>query len=100
MAPSPSQTKNPLTVPVAIIVFLLVPSLGVRVLNTETLVTTATYTAALVVFIGTSSGSKTGLSYYVAVFHDHLYDLALAQCSSLVVGNGHNVELVFNRESL
>lgn len=73
MALSPSQTKNPLTVSVAVIVFLLVLPFGVRVSNTETLVATATYAAVLVVLIGTSSGSKTALSYYVAVFQGHLY---------------------------
>lgn len=42
MALSPLQTKSPLTVSVAVIVFLLVLPFGVRVSNTETLVATAT----------------------------------------------------------
>ena len=59
----PSQTKSLLTVSVALVVFSLVLSFGIRVSNVETLVATATYAAVLVVFVGTSSagaGSQDG----------------------------------------
>lgn len=52
---SPSQTKSLLTVSLALVVFSLVLSFGIRVSNVETLVATATYAAVLVVFVGTSS---------------------------------------------
>ncbi|UKZ75689.1 hypothetical protein TrVFT333_003381 [Trichoderma virens FT-333] len=51
----PSQTKSLVTVSVAVIIFSLVLSFGVRVSNIETLVSTATYAAVLVVFVGTST---------------------------------------------
>lgn len=52
-----SQTKSLVTVSVAVIIFSLVLSFVVRVSNVETLASTATYAAVLVVFVGTSSGS-------------------------------------------
>lgn len=52
-----SQTKSLVTVSVAVVVFSLILSFVVRVSNVETLVSTATYAAVLVVFVGTSSGS-------------------------------------------
>ncbi|KAH6850967.1 hypothetical protein B0I37DRAFT_372886 [Chaetomium sp. MPI-CAGE-AT-0009] len=55
MSLGPSQTKSLLTVSVAVVVFSLVLSFGIRVSNVETLVATATYAAVLVVFVGTSS---------------------------------------------
>lgn len=51
----PSETKSLVTVSVAVVVFALVLSFGIRVSNVETLVSTATYAAVLVVFVGTSS---------------------------------------------
>ncbi|KAL1859647.1 hypothetical protein Daus18300_009512 [Diaporthe australafricana] len=56
----PSETKSLVTVSVAVIIFALLLSFGVKVSNVETLVSTATYAAVLVVFVGTSSGSSTG----------------------------------------
>ncbi|KAJ3462357.1 hypothetical protein MRS44_007143 [Fusarium solani] len=52
-----SQVKSLVTVSVAVVVFALIVSFGVRVSNIETLVSTATYSAVLVVFVGTSTGS-------------------------------------------
>ncbi|KAK4182939.1 hypothetical protein QBC35DRAFT_526406 [Podospora australis] len=57
MTLSPSQTKSLVTVSVAVVVFTLVLSFGIRVTNAETLISTATYAAVLVVFVGTSVGS-------------------------------------------
>lgn len=54
----PSQTKSLVTVSVALLVFSLMLSFVVRVSNVETLVSTATYTAVLVVFVGTSTASS------------------------------------------
>lgn len=56
MTLQPSQTKSLVTVSVAVVVFSLLLSLGIKVSNIETLVSTATYAAVLVVFVGTSSG--------------------------------------------
>ncbi|KAL7807563.1 hypothetical protein V8C44DRAFT_337410 [Trichoderma aethiopicum] len=56
MTLSPSQTKSLVTVSVAVIIFSLLLSFGVRVSNVDTLVSTATYAAVLVVFVGTSTG--------------------------------------------
>ncbi|KAL7796739.1 hypothetical protein V8C37DRAFT_371316 [Trichoderma ceciliae] len=50
-----SQTKSLVTVSVAVVIFSLLLSFVVRVSNVETLVSTATYAAVLVVFVGTSS---------------------------------------------
>jgi hypothetical protein len=60
MALGPSLTKSLLTVSVALVVFSLVLSFGIRVSNVETLVATATYAAVLVVFVGTSSVGTAG----------------------------------------
>lgn len=56
-----SQTKSLVTVSVAVTLFALILSFVVRVSNVETLVSTATYAAVLVVFVGTST-STTGAS--------------------------------------
>lgn len=56
----PSQTKSLVTVLVAVVSFSLLLSLGIKVSNIETLVSTATYAAVLVVFVGTSSSSGSG----------------------------------------
>jgi len=53
-----SQTKNLVTVSISLLTFALILSLAVRVSHVETLVATATYAALLVVFVGTSAGSK------------------------------------------
>ncbi|KAM0256155.1 hypothetical protein ACHAQJ_005132 [Trichoderma viride] len=55
-----SQTKSLVTVSVAVVIFSLVLSFVVRVSNVETLVSTATYAAVLVVFVGTSSSDGNG----------------------------------------
>lgn len=55
MALGPSHVKTLVTVSVAVVVFSLFLSLGIRVSNVETLVSTATYAAVLVVFVGTNS---------------------------------------------
>ncbi|KAF3767113.1 hypothetical protein M406DRAFT_274574, partial [Cryphonectria parasitica EP155] len=52
----PSQTKSLISVSVAVVLFSLLLSFGIKVSNVETLVSTATYAAVLVVFVGTSSG--------------------------------------------
>ncbi|UNI23069.1 hypothetical protein JDV02_008909 [Purpureocillium takamizusanense] len=54
----PSQTKSLVTVSVAVLIFSLMLSFVVRVSNVETLVSTATYAAVLVVFVGTSTASS------------------------------------------
>lgn len=56
MAISPSQVKSLATVSVSVIVFSLILSFVIRLTNVETLVSTATYAAVLVVFVGTSAG--------------------------------------------
>jgi len=56
MAINPDQTKSLLTVSLAVLSFILLLSFGIRVSNVETLVATATYSAVLVVFVGTSGG--------------------------------------------
>ncbi|KAG2026289.1 hypothetical protein GB937_001797 [Aspergillus fischeri] len=48
----PSQTKSLVTVSICVTFFALVLALGVRVSNVETLISTATYAAVLVVFVG------------------------------------------------
>ncbi|KAK5655838.1 hypothetical protein OQA88_5377 [Cercophora sp. LCS_1] len=57
MSINPSQLKSLLTVSSAVLFFALAVSLVVRVSNIETLVSTATYAAVLVVFVGTTTGS-------------------------------------------
>ncbi|KAJ5657560.1 uncharacterized protein N7484_001209 [Penicillium longicatenatum] len=54
----PSQTKSLVTVSVCVTVFALVLSLVIRVSNVETLVSTATYAAVLVVFIGLNNNKS------------------------------------------
>lgn len=56
MAVGPSQVKSLATVSVSVVVFALILSFGIRLTNVETLVSTATYAAVLVVFVGTSVG--------------------------------------------
>lgn len=51
-----SQTKSLVTVSVAVGIFSLILSFVIRVSNIEALVSTATYAAVLVVFVGTNSG--------------------------------------------
>ncbi|KAK0743525.1 hypothetical protein B0T18DRAFT_415393 [Schizothecium vesticola] len=53
-----SQNKSLITVSVAVVLFALSLSFGVKVSNVETLVSTATYAAVLVVFVGTSAGNS------------------------------------------
>ncbi|KAJ9143331.1 VIT family domain-containing protein [Pleurostoma richardsiae] len=53
-----SQTKSLVTVSAAVVLFALAVSLVVRVSNLETLASTATYAAVLVVFVGTTSGGS------------------------------------------
>lgn len=57
---APSETKSVVTVAVAVLVFALILSFGIKVSNVETLVSTATYAAVLVVFVGTSSEGNGG----------------------------------------
>ncbi|KAK4237703.1 hypothetical protein C8A03DRAFT_44466 [Achaetomium macrosporum] len=54
---NPSTTKSLVTVSLAVLLFILLLSFGIRVSNVVTLVATATYAAVLVVFVGTSSGN-------------------------------------------
>jgi VIT1/CCC1 family predicted Fe2+/Mn2+ transporter len=54
-----SQTKSLVTVSVAVVLFALILSFGIRVPNAETLISTATYAAVLVVFVGTSTSGNT-----------------------------------------
>lgn len=57
MALDASRGKSLVTVSAAVVLFALVLAFGVRVTNLETLVSTATYAAVLVVFVGTSTGN-------------------------------------------
>ncbi|KAJ5478894.1 hypothetical protein N7530_004403 [Penicillium desertorum] len=50
-----SKTKSLITVSICIILFALIMALGVRVSNVETLVSTATYAAVLMVFLGVNN---------------------------------------------
>jgi hypothetical protein len=56
MAIHPSRNKSLITVSAAVFLFIAVLSFGVKVNNVEALVSTATYAAVLVVFVGTSTG--------------------------------------------
>ncbi|KAI4656000.1 hypothetical protein J4E93_000716 [Alternaria ventricosa] len=56
MAFNTSQRKSLITVSLSVFLFALALSFGVRTSNIEALVSTATYAAVLVVFVGTSSG--------------------------------------------
>lgn len=60
MTLGPSETKSLVTAAAAVMIFALILSFGIRVSNVETLVSTATYAAVLVVFVGTSSSTDTG----------------------------------------
>ncbi|KAK3375844.1 hypothetical protein B0T24DRAFT_523613, partial [Lasiosphaeria ovina] len=55
MSIKPSQNKNLMKVSSAVLIFAFAVSLVVRVSNIETLVSTATYAAVLVVFVGTAT---------------------------------------------
>lgn len=55
MSLQPSLVKSLITVSAAVLLFAFGLSFGVRVSNVETLVSTATYAAVLVVFVGTSN---------------------------------------------
>lgn len=55
MSLNPSEVKSLVTLSVAVVIFSLMLSFGIRVSNIETLVSTATYAAVLVVFVGTNS---------------------------------------------
>lgn len=52
----PLLNTSLITVLVAVLGFVLVLAFAVRASNAETIVSTATYAAVLVVFVGTSSG--------------------------------------------
>lgn len=54
----PSDVKSLLTVSAFVLLFALCLSFVVKVSNIETLVSTATYAAVLVVFVGTSTGNS------------------------------------------
>lgn len=58
MTVQPSTIKSLVTVSAAVLLFSFCLSFGVKVTNSETLVSTATYAAVLVVFVGTSTGSS------------------------------------------
>jgi len=53
-----SQTKSLVTVSIMVALFALILSFIIRVSNIETLVSTATYAAVLVVFVGTTTNSN------------------------------------------
>lgn len=55
MSVQPSLTKNLITASVFMVLFACGMSFGVKGTNVETLVATATYSAVLVVFVGTNS---------------------------------------------
>jgi hypothetical protein len=58
MAIHPSTTKSLIIVSASVFLFALALTFGVRVTNNEGLVSTATYAAVLVVFVGSSTGSS------------------------------------------
>lgn len=62
MAIDSSTKKSLITVSASVLLFIAVLTFGVRVSNVEALVSTATYAAVLVVFVGTSTGSSDGVS--------------------------------------
>jgi hypothetical protein len=53
--PHTDRTKSLITVSVAVLLFASALSVVMKTSNSETLVSTATYAAVLVVFVGTSS---------------------------------------------
>jgi VIT1/CCC1 family predicted Fe2+/Mn2+ transporter len=61
MAIDTSQKKSLITVSLAVFLFALALSFGVRTSNVEALVSTATYAAVLVVFVGTNSGDSSAV---------------------------------------
>jgi hypothetical protein len=58
MAIDSSTRKSLVTVSASVLLFIAVLTFGVRVTTIETLVSTATYAAVLVVFVGSSTGSS------------------------------------------
>ena len=58
MSFGPSLVKSLCTVSVSVAIFAFVVSFLVRVTNIETLVSTATYAAVLVVFLGSTAGGN------------------------------------------
>lgn len=54
---SPSTTKSVATTSTAVLLFAVALAFGIRATNVETMVSTATYAAVLVVFVGTNSNS-------------------------------------------
>jgi hypothetical protein len=58
MSISPSQTKNLAAASVSTVLFAVILSFGLKTTNVETLVSTATYAAVLVVFVGTNTLSS------------------------------------------
>jgi hypothetical protein len=54
----PSLSKSLVTAAVFMVLFACGMSFGIKGTNVETLVATATYSAVLVVFVGTSTGTK------------------------------------------
>lgn len=57
MSVQPSETKSLVTSSAFMVLFACVLSFAVKTTNVETLVATATYSAVLVVFVGTSSST-------------------------------------------
>ncbi|KAI1778053.1 hypothetical protein F4818DRAFT_404693 [Hypoxylon cercidicola] len=55
----PSTTKSLITVSIFVLLFALVLAFAAKVSNVETLISTATYAAVLVVFVGTTTGTNT-----------------------------------------
>jgi hypothetical protein len=51
----PSKKKSLITVSASVVLFIVMLTFGVRVTNAEALVSTATYAAILVVFVGSST---------------------------------------------
>ncbi|KAI4861548.1 hypothetical protein F4820DRAFT_460871 [Hypoxylon rubiginosum] len=54
----PSPEKSLITVSTFVLLFALILAFAVKVSNIETLISTATYAAVLVVFVGTSTGNN------------------------------------------
>ncbi|KAI1765173.1 hypothetical protein GGR53DRAFT_284152 [Hypoxylon sp. FL1150] len=59
MTIQPSVLKSLITVSTFVLLFALILAFAVKVSNVETLISTATYAAVLVVFVGTSTGNNT-----------------------------------------
>lgn len=58
MTIQPSVLKSLVTVSTFVLLFALILAFAVKVSNVETLISTATYAAVLVVFVGTSTGNN------------------------------------------